>query len=98
MRFIGMEPENSVLNVPAQKTLNYSAKTTSTINVCTTNYFEKEIHFHFHEAEEDKMMFYELPLMCQAGLVDFWIELHRIGSFPGNDNLRAFETQTPPLY
>lgn len=87
-----------MLNVLAQKTLNYSAKTTSSIIVSTTNYFEKEINFHFHEAEEDKVMFYELPLMCQAGLVDFWIALHRVGSFPGNDNLRAFETHTPPLH
>lgn len=34
------------------------------INVCTTNYSEREIHFHFHEAEKDKVMFSELPLMC----------------------------------
>lgn len=74
MQFIGMDPEKSASNVPAYKTLNDSvaAKTTSSINVCTTNYFEREIHFHFHEAEEDKLMFYELPLMCQAGLVDFF--------------------------
>lgn len=44
------------------------------------------------------MMFYELSLMCQAGSVEFWIALKHVGAFPGNDNLQAFETHTPPLH